>query len=300
VAIEQLQLAPVVTPKTLEEMARILRDRDRHDLAEVVSDLVPVVQETVEDFFEPISQTRSESDFREAFRVNAREFEPYRLYINITLFQILGTQNFFKFYTDVLLRLNERLWAAAHRKHLPARRIKAVLERYFATLAPLLATMMKADTIQGARIPEGLNLFAWVRNLTELDYGLTSLFLIMEDAISTPPESVSNLLVVAAEHSLNTFSDQCRLLTQAISSGRDGVDSGPSSFRAQELEWLAQNERTGGLRNLAGQWIVIEKNQLVAHDWTYDAARDRARQAGIARPFLIFVPRTTEPAFMGI
>ena len=96
-AIEQLQLAPVVTPKTLEEMARILRDRDRHDLAEVVSDLVPVVQETVEDFFEPISQTRSESDFREAFRVNAREFEPYRLYINITLFQILGTQNFFKF-----------------------------------------------------------------------------------------------------------------------------------------------------------------------------------------------------------
>ena len=89
-AIEQLQFAPVVTPKTLEEMARFLRDRDRHELAEVVSDLVPVVQKTVEDFFEPISQARSESEFRAAFLAHAQEFEPYRLYINMTLFQALG------------------------------------------------------------------------------------------------------------------------------------------------------------------------------------------------------------------
>jgi hypothetical protein len=34
-AIEQLQFAPVITPRTLEELARILRERERQDMADI-------------------------------------------------------------------------------------------------------------------------------------------------------------------------------------------------------------------------------------------------------------------------
>jgi len=47
-AIEQLQFAPVITPRTLEELARILHEDGRPELARVVSDLIPVAQEVVE------------------------------------------------------------------------------------------------------------------------------------------------------------------------------------------------------------------------------------------------------------
>jgi len=79
-ALEQLQFAPVMTPRTLEELARILREGGRRDVAKIVSDLIPVVQGVVDNFFKPMSQARNEKAFWEDFDTFSREFEPYRLY----------------------------------------------------------------------------------------------------------------------------------------------------------------------------------------------------------------------------
>ena len=55
----------------------------------------------------------------------------------------------------------------------------------------------------------------------------------------------------------------------------------------------------GASRNLDGQRIVIESNQLVAHDWAYDDARGRARRAGIARPFSSSFQKLLNPLLCG-
>jgi hypothetical protein len=300
-AIEKLQFAPVITPRALEELAQILRERERMELAEIVSDLIPVVQKVVENFFEPISRVRNEHDFREAFETNSREFEPFRLYINMTLLQSLDAPNFLDFYSRVLLHLSDNLFRSADAKHISSQRIRSVVDSYYVTFAALLKSMMNVNRIHNPNKVEAINLAAWIRSSTHLDYGLTSLFLILEDAISTPPRPIPELLIVTAEDSLNRFADQCRLLTEATSSGRPSPSiAQPSLLRAQELEWLREKEATGSLRDLAGKWIVIEKDQLIADDPSYERARDKARSAGVARPFLIFVPQTTEPAFMGL
>lgn len=300
-AIEQLQSAPVITPRTLKELARILREHDRQELADVVSDLIPVVQEVVENHFKPLSWARSENDFRDIFETKSREFEPYRLYINMTLLQSLHGQNFFKFYSDLLMNLNEKLLLSADAKQIPAKRVKNVFEQYFATFAVLLQFMMGVDNVQIPNRVEALNLAAWIRSATNLDYGLTSLFLILEEAISAPPRLILESLVTTSEESLHNFADQCKILVRAISAGRPASTSTPGApERTQELAWLKDMQQAGFLRELGGKWIVIEGRRLIANDSSYDAARVKASDAGIARPFIIFIPESPEPAFMGL
>jgi len=298
-AIEQLQFAPVITPRTLEELARILREDKRPELAKVVADLIPVALEVVENYFKPISQVRNEEDFRIAFATQSHQFEPYRLYINIKLLQFLDGATFLRFYGEMLLQLNDRLFLSATAKHIPADRIRKVVEGYFSTFTGLVKLIINVELVQLPNKVEELNLADWVRTSTELDYGLTSLFLILEEAISTPPAPITELLVVAAEDSLNRFQDQCEVLTRAASFERPNVDAlrGPS-LRSTELQWL--KERMSTLSEFAGKWIVIEGNGLVAHDVSYEGAREKADRAGIARPFIVFVPESTEAAFMGL
>jgi len=298
-AIEQLQFAPVITPRTLEELARILHEDGRPELARVVSDLIPVAQEVVENFFKPISQVRNEKDFRVVFETQARQFEPYRLYINLKLLQPLDGVTFLKFYGEMLLHLNEGLLHSADAKHIPAHRIKKVVEGYFAAFAKLVKFVINVERVQLPGNMEELNLADWVRSSTDLDYGLTSLFLILEEAISTPSMPIPELLVVAAEDSLNRFVDQCEILTRKASfEGPTGDPTKRSSLRSRELQWL--KERTSALQEFAGKWIVVEGNELIANDSSYESARDKANRAGIVRPFIVFVPESNETAFMGI
>jgi hypothetical protein len=300
-AIEQLQFAPVITPKTLQELTRILRDKDRQELAEVVSDLIPVVRGVVENLFEPVSRARTENDFREIFEANSREFEPYRLYINMALLQALDGPRFFEFYTRALLQLSENVFRSATQKGIPAERVETVVDGYYATFTALLKSMMSLEKTHNPNKLEAVNLAAWIRSSTHLDFGLTSLFLILEDAVSTPPGPILELLVVMAEDSLNNFAAQCGMLTEAAFSERPSIKSVERpQFRALEMEWLNGKEKMGTLREFAGKWIVVEQDKLIANDSSYERARDKARTAGIARPFLIFVPETIEPAFMGL
>lgn len=68
--------------------------------------------------------------------------------------------------------------------------------------------------------------------------------------------------------------------------------------RASELKWLDDHFKE--LDNYLGQWVVIEGNRLVTADADYETANKRASDAGIARPFIIFIPPQEENAFMGL
>jgi hypothetical protein len=190
-AIEQLQFAPVITPRTLEELARILRERERQDMADIVSDLVPVVETVVDELFRPIGELRSQHEFQPVFDAKSREFEPYRLYINLMLLRTIDASNFLRVYSDVILRLTTNLFRSADEKHLPAERIQTSIEGYFSTFSSLVRSLSATGAPQTPQRLEEVNLANWIRTSTNLDFALTSLFLILEDAINTPPRPIS-------------------------------------------------------------------------------------------------------------
>ena len=297
-AIEQLQFAPVITPRTLEELARILRERERQDMADIVSDLVPVVERVVDELFRPIGELRAEHEFQPAFDAKAREFAPYRLYINLMLLQMIDASNFLRVYSDAILRLTINLFRSADEKHLPAERIQASIEGYFSTFSSLVRALSASGVPQTPQRLEEVNLANWIRTSTNLDFALTSLFLILEDAINTPPRPISERLMVAMEESLQDFAEQCRILIRASEERVTSVASQTIRSRTPELEWL-KNHRNA-LSEFAGNWIVIEGACLIANRPSYEAARQAALDAGIVRPFITFVPEPTEAAFMGL
>lgn len=299
-AIEQLQFAPVITPRTLEELARILRRDENYDLADVVSELVPVASEIVQNFFVPMSQLSDARDFAVAFENLSHGFEPYRLYVNIKLLQSLRGPDFFRYYGNVLLRLNEELVRSAEAKQIPGQRLREIITSYFDMFVRLVQSMTSVERIGMPRHVEELNLADWVRSSTELDYGLTGLFLMLENAISTPPAPIPQLLLAATAASLDSFAGQYRIFTDSVLGGSIQSDllAEMRFARSQELEWLRNHSDT--LPSLAGKWIVLEGEHLIAEDPSYENARKTAKKAGIGRPFIIFVPEATETAFMGL
>jgi hypothetical protein len=70
------------------------------------------------------------------------------------------------------------------------------------------------------------------------------------------------------------------------------------SRRQTEMNWLTRHKNV--MSQYAGQWIVLEKDELIANSSDYAKARDAAVQKGIKRPFIIFVPLEEDGAFMGV
>ena len=267
-------------------------------MADIVSELVPVVQRVVDELFRPIGELRAEHEFQPAFDAKSREFEPYRLYINWMLLQKIDASNFLRVYNDAILRLTMNLFRSADEKHLPAERIQASIKGYFSTFSSLVRSLSATGAPQTPQGLEEVNLANWIRASTNLDFALTSLFLILEDAIDTPPRPISELLMVAMEESLEDFAGQCRILIHASEKRLTSAARGIVGSRTPELEWL-KNHRNA-LAALAGNWIVIEGARLIANRPSYEAARQAALDAGIVRPFITFVPESTEAAFMGL
>jgi hypothetical protein len=84
--------------------------------------------------------------------------------------------------------------------------------------------------------------------------------------------------------------------SSATQTRRDaGLDS---SARHTEMNWLARNKDLSD--RFGGQWIVLEKDDLIASDADYQKARQTAVHKGIKRPFIIFVPLKENGGFMGI
>jgi hypothetical protein len=54
------------------------------------------------------------------------------------------------------------------------------------------------------------------------------------------------------------------------------------------MEWLRAHARE--IVNHAGNWIVLEGEEIVASDPSYESARSQAVARGITRPLIFFIP----------
>ena len=59
-----------------------------------------------------------------------------------------------------------------------------------------------------------------------------------------------------------------------------------STHRQRELEWI---ETTDEMRRLAGEWVVLEGGDLVAHGKNATRVVASARRKGIKVPFVFYV-----------
>jgi len=85
------------------------------------------------------------------------------------------------------------------------------------------------------------------------------------------------------------------VLTQLIGTeARPAVDR-----RTRELRWRQNNEQL--LEGFAGQWLVVEGDQLIAHGQDPAALVAAARRRGIQAPYVFFVePRTHDTVKIGL
>ncbi|MFQ5662377.1 MAG: hypothetical protein ACE5HL_00905 [Terriglobia bacterium] len=301
-AIAELQLAPVITPRTLDELARILREGQREDSAASLLELKQVVNSVIENCFRPISQVRNKTKFWPSFHKYSRDFEPYRLYINLKLIELLGSENLFESYRTIFQEVSESLLKGAEAKAISAERLKRVLDNYIESFASLLDSLMNVGEFGEAARIEQINLADWLRSATQLDFSLTAVFLILEEEIPLPPKRVCDLLIVASERFLSEFKNYSVMLATILASSSVGKEKAqkPVRFRgrALELDWLKRH--AASMLDFAGKWIVVQGDQLLASDSSYEKARAIAQEKGVQRPFIIYVPLTTEEAFMGI
>jgi hypothetical protein len=54
------------------------------------------------------------------------------------------------------------------------------------------------------------------------------------------------------------------------------------------MEWLSTHARD--IASHAGNWIVLEGEEIVASDASYETARGQAVARGITRPLIFFIP----------
>ncbi len=64
-------------------------------------------------------------------------------------------------------------------------------------------------------------------------------------------------------------------------------------LRLSEQAWLRANAQL--VSQMAGEWVVLEGDNLVAHGPDYAMVRQQARQSGIRIPFILRIPESRPP-----
>jgi hypothetical protein len=89
--------------------------------------------------------------------------------------------------------------------------------------------------------------------------------------------------------------------TQNVSRPRGGEQEGSNEpqFRARELEWRRAHPEV--LKAFEGEWIVIEGDEVVAHDREFAHVMNQARSRGIRIPYVFFVePKSEDIVSIGL
>ncbi len=327
VAFGPVGIAPVLTPRTISALASELVDFP--EVASSLRGLGPFVDGVVERFFVPLLSSGMKDRFPARFARLSREFEPFRLYVNIRVLSSFKNKDFGTAYRRILREMLGPLLSTARQMEMAPELISALVGDYLmlverlanaATSAPSLPSELTVEQFSG--------LVRWMHEATRFDYGLTAVFLVLEGAISMPSPTIKTELLIACKKSLLQFArstidmlggkggprtlDMLRSNKLEIEGlGRrfrvvpkiqrlhgPGGSLASHSRRQAEFEWLKKN--IGLTKEHEGKWIVLEKDDLVASDVDYQKARAIATTKGIKRPFIIYVPRAEDGGFMGI
>lgn len=68
----------------------------------------------------------------------------------------------------------------------------------------------------------------------------------------------------------------------------------PHIDRSREMAWIAEHEEA-----YAGQWVALDGNRLIAHGSDPLAFKEKVRSEGVARPFIVHIPKETGPSMGG-
>jgi len=83
-------------------------------------------------------------------------------------------------------------------------------------------------------------------------------------------------------------------MARATAAVRKRGETITSTRRQSEFEWIRTHPQV--LRRLAGQWVVLEGDEIVAHGKNAARVVGSARRKGIAVPFVFYVePPDPEP-----
>lgn len=318
-------IGPVLTPHTLGVLADTLERAHLPEKALSLRTLRPFVQGVVERYFVPLSAPARKGTFAGRFSKLSRDFEPFRLYLNFRLLSTLENQEFLGLYEQILRDLLGPLLKAAHDMDMGPELISAAVRDYMKIVRALAQ-----PTPQGSdpTLEQFMDLVDWFRAATRFDYGLTAVFLVLERAIPKPAPTDKGALLSACKKALlkfgratskvfvheqmqralqdletahieiTTVGKGFRVISSArLDQGQKKPTFGPSP-RQTEINWLTRNKDLSD--RYGGQWIVLEKDELVANDPDYHKAREAATRRGIKRPFIIFVPLKESGGFMGI
>lgn len=324
-ATAPVNIAPVLTPHTLGVLADGLQESEPAK-ASFLRELQPFLQGLVNRCFVPLTAISRERTFIRRFDELSKDFEPFRLHLNALLMNAFQGQDFLAVYDEMLHEVFDPLLSKAREMNMQPELIAAAVRDYL-KIVQTLKQLSDADAPMSSESAfERFSAFVnCVQAATQLDYGLTAIFLILEGAIPEPAITEKKTLLSAYTKSLLGFG---QALSKLISSDqlRDVLSNleihhiQPQRFtrgikqtslrssekqetnfpypRQAEWDWLARNKNLS--EHFGGQWIVIEKDELIANDADYEKAHDIATQKGIKRPFIIFVPINESAGFMGI
>lgn len=83
-------------------------------------------------------------------------------------------------------------------------------------------------------------------------------------------------------------------MARAAATVRKRGETITSTYRQSEFEWIRTHADV--LRRLAGQWVVLEGEEIVAHGKNAARVVGSARRKGIAVPFVLYVePPAAQP-----
>lgn len=71
-----------------------------------------------------------------------------------------------------------------------------------------------------------------------------------------------------------------------------------SGSESGELEWLETNANE--LERYSGEWLLIERGELLEHSQDFSVIRARIQERRIASPFVYYVPTNDESNFVAI
>lgn len=314
-------IAPVFTPQTFKQLAGWAEESRNETLARSIRQQIPFVSELVEQHFRPLTSIATDRNFEVRFELHALMFEPFRVHLNRIILDSLGGLNPLPFYTRVVSDLVLPMVAKADAMGFSSVLIKAILQDYifvFTTLSE--AALVPYQLSDFGRFQSSLE---WMHSASRLDYGLTAIFLALEENLQFSRTKIRLALMVATKTAVLDLAETSskffgishetlapgRLLSARLDPDEIGNGQGsrehvmpsvnvPASPRAVELDWLRRNMKS--LNEHCGKWIVIEKEELVASDRDYQKARVTASQRGIKRPFIFFVPSADDGELMGL
>lgn len=327
-ATAPVSFSPALTPHTLGVLADEFERVHLTDKAESLRRLQPFVEDTVKKYFVPLLARDTAAPFKTRFNDLSRDFESVRIYLNIRLFNSLGAQDFLGLYGQVLRDALGSMMETAREMDMCPDLISAAVRDFVRIMQALSQiTAAAGPQIGDLTLTQFTDLVEWFHAATRLDYGLTAVFLILEKSIANPMPTDKSALLVTFQRALLDYAHATSMVFEvepiqhavqnletphikitAHKQTANGLVLSPeaaapknpvgSFARQAEIKWLMRNEDLS--ERFGGQWIVVEKDELVANDIDYQKARHVATQRGITRPFIIFVPLKESGGFMGI